>query len=230
MIYYYSYMPRILSVEDDPEFQHLISFALRNQGWEVHYAFTGPEGHEKALSLDPDLILLDMMLPGLSGPEVIKLLKKSKATRDIPVIVLTAYPAEAHFFESELKALGVIEYLRKPVQLEDLVKTIKRLLAARKSKPAVTVWNRGAVRLIAETKSVWVENRMVADLAPKRFEVLFHLLQHNGEVPWQVLVSKIWGRDGTKNDLEKTIQRLREDLGPEAYRLSTTLAGYQLTV
>lgn len=223
-------MPRILSVEDDPEFQHLISFALRNQGWEVHYAFTGPEGREKALSLDPDLILLDMMLPGLSGPEVIKLLKKSKATRHIPIVVLTAYPAEAHFFESELKALGVIEYLRKPVQLEDLVKTIKRLLAARKAKPAVTVWSRGAVRLIAETKSVWVANRFVADLAPKRFEVLFHLLQHEGEVPWEELVRKIWGRDGTKNDLEKTIQRLRADLGPEAYRLSTTLAGYQLTV
>jgi len=223
-------MPRILSVEDDPEFQHLISLALRNQGLEVHYAFTGPEGHEKALSLDPDLILLDMMLPGLNGLEVIKLLKKNKATRDIPIIVMTAYPAEASFFESEIKSLGVIEYLRKPIQLDPLIKTIKRLLSSRKAKAPVTVWTRGAARLVAETKSVWIGEHMVANLAPKRFEVLFHLLQQGGEVPWQQLVEKIWGPNGTKNDLEKTVQRLREDLGAEAYRLSTTRDGYQLTV
>ena len=223
-------MPRILSVEDDPDFQHLISLALRNQGFEVHYAFTGPEGHEKALSLNPDLILLDMMLPGLSGPEVVKLLMKSKATREIPIIVLTAYPTDANFFESEIKALGAVEYLRKPVQLEELVKRIKRLLGSRKSKPPFSVWKRGAIRIISETKSVWIGGTMIAHLAPKRFEVLFHLLQCEGEVPWQELVEKIWGRDGSKNDLEKTVSRLREDLGAEGYRLSTTRGGYQLVV
>ncbi len=221
-------MPRILSVEDDPDFQHLISLALRNQGFEVHYAFTGPEGHEKALSLNPDLILMDMMLPGLNGPEVVKLLMKNKATRDIPVIVLTAYPTDSNFFESEIKALGVVEYLRKPVQLEELVKAIRRLLSSRRDKPAFTVWERGAVRIVSDTKAVWIGGTMVAQLAPKRFEVLFHLLQSEGEIPWEELVQKIWGRDGTKNDLEKAVQRLREDLGAEGYRLTTTRGGYQL--
>ena len=102
-------MPRILSGEDDPDFQHLISIALRNQGFEVHYAFTGKEGCEKTLSLNPDLVLLDMMLPVMNGVEVIKELKKHKATRDIPFIIMTAYPAEAHFFESEVKSLGSVE-------------------------------------------------------------------------------------------------------------------------
>jgi DNA-binding response OmpR family regulator len=221
-------MPRILSVEDDPDFQHLISIALRNQGYEVHYAFTGPEGHEKALSLNPDLILMDMMLPGLSGLEVVKLLKKSKATKDVPVIVLTAYPADANFFESEVKALGAVEYLRKPVQLDELTRAIKRMLSGRGAKPAYTVWERGSVRIVPETKSVWIGGTLAASLAPKRFEVLFHLLQSEGEVPWEELVRKIWGREGQKNDLEKTVQRLREDLGPEGYRVSTTRAGYQL--
>lgn len=64
--------PRVLNVEDDPELQHLTSFALRDQGFEVYYAFTRPEGLEKAAALLPDLILLDLMLPHLSGPEVIK--------------------------------------------------------------------------------------------------------------------------------------------------------------
>jgi DNA-binding response OmpR family regulator len=223
-------MSRILSVEDDPDFQHLISLALRNQGFEVHYAFTGPEGHEKALSLNPDLILLDMMLPGLNGPEVIKLLKKNKATKDIPIIVLTAFSAGANVFQSEIMALGAIEYLRKPVQLEALVKTMRRLLSARKTKPAFALWKRGAFRIVPETKSVWIGGTFVAALAPKRFEVLFHLLQNEGEVAWEDLVEKIWGRDGTKNDLEKSVQRLREDLGPEGYRLSTTRGGYRLAV
>jgi DNA-binding response OmpR family regulator len=221
-------MPRILSIEDDPDFQHLISYALRNQGFEVHYAFTGPEGHEKALTLNPDVILLDMMLPGLNGAEVVKLLQKNKATREIPVVVMTAYPAEVAFFESAIKALGAVEYLRKPVQLEDLVKRIRRLLSSRPSKPPFSVWTRGSLRLVSESKSVWIDGTMVANLAPKRFEVLFHLLQNDGELPWPELVRKIWGREGTKNDLEKTVQRLREDLGAEGYRLSTTREGYKL--
>jgi DNA-binding response OmpR family regulator len=141
---------------------------------------------------------------------------------------MTAYPAEAHFFESEVKTLGQIEYLRKPVQMEELVKTIKRMLRARADSPPFAVWHRGAMRIIAESKSVWIGERMIANLAPKRFEVLYHLMQTRGEVTWQELVDKIWGKDGTKNDLEKTVQRLREDLGPEAYLLSTTRNGYQL--
>lgn len=223
-------MPRILSVEDDPDFQYLISHILRNQGWEVHYAFTGPEGHEKALSLSPDVILLDMKLPGLSGVEVVKLLKKQKATRDIPVIVLTAFAADAEFFESEIRALGPIVYLRKPVPNEELISAIKRCLGGGKTAPPAAVWERGACRIIAASKSVWIGGKLIADLAPKRFEVLFHLLQNDEEVSWQDLVSNIWGRDGTKNDLEKTVQRLRADLGPESYRLVTTRGGYRFRV
>ncbi len=223
-------MARILSVEDDPDFQHLISYALRNQGFEVHYAFTGKEGLEKAVSLAPDLILLDMMLPVMNGVEVVKELKKSKATRDVPVVILTAYPAEATFFESQVKALGAVEYLRKPIQVDELVGACKRLLRGRSTRPPFPVWKKGSVRIIAETKSVWIGSKMIANLAPKRFEVLYHLLQAGGEVAWEELVAKVWGKDGTKNDLEKTVSRLREDLGAESYRLSTTRAGYKLSV
>ncbi len=223
-------MPRILSIEDDPDLQHLVSYALRNQGFEVHYAFTGPEGHEKALSLNPDLILLDMMLPGLNGVEVVKLLKQKKATRDIPIIVLTAYAADANFMESGMLALGAVEYMRKPLQMPELVKTIKRLLGDSRTKPAFALWKRGAFRIVPESRSVWVDGHMIANLPPKRFEVLFQLIQCDGEMSWQDLVAKIWGREGTKNDLEKTVSRLREDLGPEGHRLSTTRKGYQLIV
>ncbi len=221
-------MLRILSVDDDPDFQHLISHALRNQGFDVHYAFTGKEGCEKALSLNPDVVLLDMMLPMMNGVEVMRELKKSKATRDIPIIIMTSYPSDANFFESEAKTLGRVVYLRKPVEMPELVAAIKRAAGDDAAKPPLAVWKRGVVRLIPESKSVWIGERLVANLSPKRFEVLYHLMQASGEAPWRELVDNIWGKDGTKNDLEKTIQRLRADLGAEAFRIGTTRKGYQL--
>ena len=123
-------MPRILSVEDDPDFQHLVSYALRSQGFEVHSAFTGPEGHQKALALLPDLILMDLMLPGLNGLEVLTLLKQREKTRDIPVIVLTAYSEDAAF-EKDLKALGAFEYLSKPIRFDALIRLVRRILFER---------------------------------------------------------------------------------------------------
>jgi DNA-binding response OmpR family regulator len=122
-------MPRILSIEDDPDFQHLVALAFQNEGYEIHYAFTGKEGYEKVLSLNPDLILLDMMLPILNGVEVIKAVKKHKAAKDIPIIVMTAYPADANFVESTIKALGALEYVRKPVDVGELLRLVRRMLA-----------------------------------------------------------------------------------------------------
>ena len=121
-------MPRILSVEDDVDLQQVVAYALKKKGWDVVFAYTGPEGVVKAQSEKPDLILLDMMLPGLNGVEVIKQLKLDPATKAIPVIVMTAYPSDAQFLESAVKALGAVEYLAKPVRLEDLTNTIAKLL------------------------------------------------------------------------------------------------------
>lgn len=222
-------MASVLSIEDDPDFQHLVSYALRRNGMEVHYAFTGEEGVEKAQALNPDLVLLDMMLPVYNGPEVLKRLRASKVTRSTPVIVLTAYAGDADFLESQMRALGVVRYLRKPVQIEELLSTVKSLLNRHKTNPPVTLWKKGAFRIAAESRSLWIGRRLVANLAPKRFEVLFHLLQSDDEVPWRALVDKVWGKEGTKNDLEQTISRLREDLGDDAVRITTTRTGYRLT-
>jgi DNA-binding response OmpR family regulator len=223
-------MARILSVEDDPDFQHIISQALRYQGWEVHYAFTGQEGYDKAVSLNPDVILMDMMLPVFNGVELAKKLKARKSTKAIPIIVMTAYPADANFFESVLKSIGVVEYIRKPVQVKEVVSLIKRVLAGNSDRPPPVVWRRGSVRLAPESRDVWIEDKLVANLSPRRFEVLFLLMQQKGEVSRESLLRKIWGVSGKKNDLEKAIQRLRQDLGSEAYRLRTTRNGYEWVV
>jgi DNA-binding response OmpR family regulator len=221
-------MSRILSVEDDPDLQHLVSYALRNQGFEVHYAFTGPEGLEKAFQLNPDLILLDMMLPGLNGAEVARRLKARKETRAIPIVVLTSYPDDAEFLESAVRAIGVVEYLRKPVRADELVAHVRRLLSGRGDPAPLSVRERGDIRAVVETRTVTIGGRTLAALPPKRFALLLRLLACDGEAAWEDLVRAVWGDAGTKNDLEKTIQRLREDLGPDAARLSTTRRGYRL--
>jgi DNA-binding response OmpR family regulator len=223
-------MPRILSVEDDADLQHLMSLALQHEGYEVHYAFTGVEGYEKVLSLNPDLILLDMMLPLMNGLEVIKRIKAHKTARDIPIVVMTAYYNEASLLETSVKALGVVEYIRKPVKLDELIRLIRRVLGdARDRTPISLKLKKGAVRIDPKFRTVWINNRLVATLAPKRFEVLYRLVQSKGEVPREELLKLVWSKDESENTLEKTVQRLREDLGPEeANRIRTTPVGYEL--
>src|SRR5688572_25569990 len=127
-------MTRILSIEDDPELQHLIGLSLGHEGYEVHYAFTGKEGHEKVLVLNPDLVILGMRLPAMSGLEVIKKLKAHDQARDIPIIVTTAYYDTAAMVENSVRALGAVDYLKKPVRMEELVRAVRRILVDRKMR------------------------------------------------------------------------------------------------
>lgn len=121
---------RILSIEDDVDLQQVITYALAKKGWDVVYAYDGKDGLDQARKFIPDLILLDMMLPGLNGIEVIKGLKADEQTRDIPVVVMTAYPSDAQFLKSAVLAMGAVEYLAKPVHIDELISTIERLLPA----------------------------------------------------------------------------------------------------
>ena len=222
-------MSRILSIEDDPDMQHLVSLALQGQGYDVHYAFTGKEGYEKVLSINPDLILLDMMLPLLNGAEVIKLVRRHKQAKDIPIIVLTCYSDDARFVESAVKSLGVVEYIRKPADMKELLGLIRRVLSGRAERTAPNLnLRRGGMRLDPKFRTLWINDRLAATLTPKRFDLLFALMQSRGEVPSDALVRDLWGSNGTKNDLEKAIQRLRDDLEDQSYRIKTTANGYQL--
>lgn len=120
-------MTRLLSVEDDPDLQRLLALTLEAEGFEMHYAASGPEGFEKAVAVAPDVVLLDLMLPVYSGTELIKRLRAEPKTRAVPIIVVTAFYDTASLVESEIRRLGVIEYLRKPVRLSALVKMLRAL-------------------------------------------------------------------------------------------------------
>ncbi|MBI2789449.1 MAG: response regulator [Elusimicrobia bacterium] len=120
-------MIRVLSVEDDHDLQRLLALALADGEFEAHFAYTGPEGYDAVLALKPGIILCDLMLPGYGGQELIRLLKEKPETRDIPIVVVTAYYDSASLVESEIRKLGVIEYVRKPVRCGDLLLLLRRI-------------------------------------------------------------------------------------------------------
>jgi DNA-binding response OmpR family regulator len=223
-------MARILIVEDDGDLQQVLSLAFNREGFETHYAFNGQEGYDKILALQPDLVLLDLMLPVLNGVEVIKLVTSNTSVRDIPIVVMTAHSDKADMLEQSVRAHGVREYVRKPFEIKALVALVRRLIAQypRAPLPQSEV-AKGEVRLDARFRTVWIGGRNVATLAPIRASVLKILIEAEGPVKREKIMQAVWGPGEHVSALEKTIQRLREDLGPEGgRRVQTTQDGYEL--
>lgn len=222
-------MARILIIEDDGDLQQMLSIALNQEGYEVHYAFNGKEGYEKILSIQPDVILLDLMMPVLNGVEVIKLVTTNTLVRDIPIIVMTAHGDKADMLEHSIKAQGVREYLRKPFEISSMKSLVKRMLLQYPRKPAPpSQIAKGEVRLDTKMRTVWIADKMVATLSPTKAELLRVLLEAKGAVKRDKLLQAVWGGEATSSALEKTIQRLREDLGAGGQRIQTTADGYEV--
>jgi DNA-binding response OmpR family regulator len=222
-------MARVLIIEDDGDLQHMLSIALNQEKYQVDYAFNGKEGYEKILSLQPDVVLLDLMMPVLNGVEVIKLVTSNTLTRDIPIIVMTAHGDKADMLESSIKAQGVREYLRKPFEISEMKSQIRRMITQypRKTVAPVQV-AKGVVRLDTKFRTVWINDKMIATLSPTKASVLKVMLEAKGPVKREKLLLAVWGDEGSAAALEKTIQRLREDFGDEGQRIQTAADGYEL--
>ncbi len=223
-------MAKLLIIEDDGDLQQMLSIAFNKEGYEVHYAFNGKEGYDKILSAQPDVVLLDLMMPVLNGVEVIKLVTTNTLTRDIPIIVMTAHGDKSDMLETSIKAQGVREYIRKPFEVASLKSMVRRLLSQypRNSQPSAQV-AKGEVRLDTKFRTVWISDKMTATLSPMKAQLLRVLIEAKGSVKREKLLQSVWGEEGSATALEKTIQRLREDLGPTgSQRLQTTTDGYEL--
>lgn len=210
--------------------QQAFGMALYNAGYEIHYAFNGKEGYDKILSHHPDLVLLDLMLPMMNGMEILKKMRLHAELRAIPVIVLTAMVDDENKIERSLQQQTNVKYLRKPFQLSELVELIGRTLrsAPKKNSPTPPI-SKGVFRLDPKCRTLWIEDRFLATVSAKKAHLLQALLESSGPVKRRKLLEKVWGKSGRANTLEKTIQRLREDLGPqECSRLVTTPDGYEL--
>lgn len=120
-------MPRILVVDDDADIRDMLSFKLAHAGYEVHTEEDGETGLAAAQELDPDLILLDWMMPRLTGPEVCTALRQEPQTARLPVILLTAKAQEADVQRGF--ASGADDYVSKPFSPRELVSRVQALLA-----------------------------------------------------------------------------------------------------
>lgn len=131
-------MDKILIIDDSKEFCRLMSALLNQEGFEVISANEGIEGLKLAENEDPDLIIVDSRMPGMSGREVFAELRDRDKTRFIPVIMLTAYADDPEADRITALGLGIDEFLTKPVSMPILFSTVSRLINNRRNHPPLT--------------------------------------------------------------------------------------------
>jgi two-component system response regulator RegX3 len=207
-------MTRILVVEDEESLSDPLSYMLKKEGFEVSLAATGPEGLEQFDRHGADLVLLDLMLPGLSGTEVCRALR---ARSSVPVIMLTAKDSEVDKVVG--LELGADDYVTKPYSARELVARIRAVLR-RRGEPeelvAATV-EAGPVRLDVDRHVVSVDGSAVP-MPLKEFELLELLLRNAGRVLTRgQLIDRVWGSDyvGDTKTLDVHVKRLRAKVEPD---------------
>ena len=172
--------PRILIIEDERDLTDVLSYNLQREGYEPITLHDGREGLRKAQTLLPDLILLDIMLPSLSGLEVCRELRAGEKTRGIPIIMLTAKAEETDQIVGF--SLGADDYVTKPFSVKVLLQRIKVLLRRRDQPPdTAAVVEHLHVRLDRARHQVTVEGKPI-DLTPTEFRLLECLLRQPGRV------------------------------------------------
>jgi len=170
----------ILVVEDDPDIVELLEYSLEREGYTVLAASDGEKGLSEARRRKPALVLLDLMLPGLDGLSICRALKEDGATKDIPVMMLTAKGEESDVVVG--LEFGADDYVRKPFSPRELIARIRAVM--RRSQPAPAVRSRielGSVTLDKERHEVSVDDVPVT-FTRSEFRLLWRLAKHPGRV------------------------------------------------
>jgi two-component system, OmpR family, response regulator RegX3 len=205
---------RVLVVEDEESFSDALSYMLRREGYEVEIA---PTGHEALMTFErsgADLVLLDLMLPGLSGTEVCRELRSRS---HVPIIMVTARDSEVDKVVG--LELGADDYVTKPFSSRELVARIRAVLrrGAEPEELLLNVVEAGPVRMDVERHVVTVDGHQVA-LPLKEFDLLELLLRNSGRVLTRgQLIDRVWGADyvGDTKTLDVHVKRLRAKIEPD---------------
>jgi two-component system phosphate regulon response regulator PhoB len=218
---------RVLVVDDEPDIVALVAYHLAKSGYTVSTATSGPEGLAVARRDKPAIIILDLMLPGLSGLEVMEELRADAATSRIAVLMLTARREETDRIKG--LTLGADDYLTKPFSPQELVLRIAAILRRVKAgrEESQDVKQVGPLRIDSTAHRVTVDGREV-DLTPTEFKLLLILAERKGRVqPRNLLLEIVWeaAPDIQTRTVDMHVQRLRAKLGP-AGELIETVRGF----
>ncbi|HTI15272.1 MAG TPA: response regulator transcription factor [Dictyobacter sp.] len=228
---------KVLVVDDEDNIIELIRLGLRYEGFQVEVASNGEEGIALAQRINPDLMILDIMMPGIDGLEVLRRLRSNPTTRNIPVLMLTAKDDVS----DRILGLqtGADDYLTKPFDFYELLERIKAILrrqsrsgstqGANGDEDAGQVLQFGDLRMNTTTREVTRSGRLI-ELTATEYNLLHLFMSHPRQVlDRQTILNRVWGYDflGETNIIEVYVRYLREKIedSPSSPRLIVTVRG-----
>lgn len=225
---------KILVIDDEENIVELLQFNLETSDYEVDYSYDGFDGFLKAKEIKPDLILLDWMLPNISGIDMLKKIRNDKSLSDIPVIMLTAKNMESDKIEG--LELGADDYITKPFSIKELLARVSSVLRRYNinKENVENILTVGSLNVNLLKHEVFKGNEKI-DLTLKEFELLKLLLENKGKVlSRNYLLDKIWGYDyyGETRTVDVHIRYLRKkiegDNSSEKYIQTIRGVGYKI--
>lgn len=228
-------MQKVAIIEDEQAISDIIKYNLQKEGYLVHTAYDGEEGLKLIEEVDPDLILLDIMMPKMDGLEVCKRVRQTKQT---PIIMLTAKAEEIDKVVG--LELGADDYITKPFGMRELIARVKANLRRMQVQSAVETAAAGDENVVLEgnikldlVRYEVIKNNEIVELTLREFELLKFLAVQKGKVfSRETLLEKVWGYEyyGDVRTVDVTIRRLREkiedDPSKATYVLTKRGVGY----
>jgi two-component system phosphate regulon response regulator PhoB len=221
---------KILVIEDEPDIAEVLQYNLEKEGFDVETARRGDTGFDAVRRDNPDLILLDLMLPGIDGLELTRMLKRDPLTSRLPIVMLTARGEEVDRIVG--LELGADDYISKPFSPREVVLRVKAVLRRfQQEESAAELIEVGGIELDVSGHQLRVRGKEVP-LTATEFRLLRLLLERSSRVQTRgQLLSDVWGyaEDIDSRTVDTHIRRLRRKLGPEAERIETVIGvGYRL--
>ena len=216
-------MPKILIVEDERDIVQALEYNLKKEGFEVSKAYDGIQGLKLATDASSDIILLDLMLPGIDGLELCRRIKKDPHTENIPVIMLTAKSGETDKVVG--LEVGADDYMTKPFSMRELIARVKAILKryGKKTKEVGVLLKFPDLLIDPEKHQVTASGKPI-ELTAKEFSLLQYLAENKEKVFGRDrLLDSVWGIEAAieTRTVDVHIRRLREKLGKAGKHLKT---------